>query len=183
MTVTQPKSYTLILWGLSFQALWFLTVELASRQHSELAAIVNAAWVLALVSSRPQTQRHHLMKWGVSGLIIGGIGDGLIIGSGLYIPHQTELGLPTPLWLLAMWLTFSVFVPLSMGPLLRRPLLALTFGVFGAPLSYLAGVRWGAMAFGDSALVALSATGVFWGLAMYFASLAWKRGDMQVTSS
>ena len=183
MPAIQPRSYTLILWGLSFQALWFLTIELASRQYSELAALVNVMWVLALVSSRPQTQRRLLIKWGVSGLAIGALGDGLIIGSGLYVPHQTELGLPMPLWLLSMWLTFSVFVPLSMGPLLRRPFFALIFGTLGAPLSYLAGVRWGAMAFGDSALAALTATGVFWGLAMYLATLAWKRGNMETATS
>ena len=162
------------MWGVSFQVLWFLTIALASQRRAEWAALINVVWVVALVYAQPKLQRPYLMWWGISGLIIGALGDGLIIGSGLYIPHQTGLGLPTPLWLLAMWISFAVFIPLSMGQVLKRPIIAVLFGLWGGPVSYFAGVQWDAMSFGDSATTALIATGLFWGIVMYIAAMVWR---------
>ena len=178
MTPQAPRTYTLIIWGISFQILWFLTVELASAQRSQLAALINLIWVIALLYSRPKIQRVYLVRWGLAGLGIGALGDGLIINAGLYLSPQSLPVLSTPLWLLAMWITFSVFVPLSMDKVLTRPWIAVVFGGLGGPLSYLAGVRWGAMSFGGSPSSALFATGLFWSLVMYLATWVWKRAPL-----
>ena len=169
---------SLVIWGLSFQALWFFTVELASQQRSYLAACLNLIWVGVLIVSRPRSQRRSLCRWGIGGLVIGTVGDGLILRAGLYSPHETISGMPTPIWLLAMWISFAVFVPLSLPKLLMRPILAIMFGCLGGPLSYFAGVRWGAMSFGSSAEVALLSTGLLWGSVMYLASYFWRRSPL-----
>jgi len=170
-------------WSLSFQVLWFLTIELASQQRSGLAAILNIVWAIALIiSNLPDARR--LIEWGLMGGLIAVIGDGACLYLGLYHPAQPLLfsWLPAPLWLTALWCSFATLATLSLSAILRRPWLAIMFGVIGGPLSYLAGVRLGAMRFGDNPSTSLIATGILWGLAMWGGSLrhlavSRKRGD------
>ena len=52
ITSTKPtrSARAVIGWSLSFQALWFLTIELASQQRSGHAALLNIIWTAALIT-------------------------------------------------------------------------------------------------------------------------------------
>lgn len=160
----------LVIWGVSFQVLWFSVVELASIKRSALAAALNLAWAGGLMMSQREEARRLLLMWGGGGALIGLIGDGASLYMGLYIPAEPPLIPYVPLWLITLWIAFAMFAPLSLNWALRRPLIAVAFGAIGGPLSYLAGVKWGAMAFGSSASLSLSVTGALWGASMYLAA-------------
>ena len=183
ITSTKPtrSARAVIGWSLSFQALWFLTIELASQQRSGHAALLNIIWTAALITlSRSDACR--LLGWCLTGGAIGLIGDGVCLYLGLYHPAQPLLlsWSPAPLWLIALWCSFATLTPLSLSSILSRPWLAIMFGAIGGPLSYLAGVRLGAMNFGETPSVSLIATGVLWGVAMWVGSLR-QRAASRVT--
>lgn len=159
-------------WGLSFNALWFTVIWLASDHQSALAGGLCALWTLALIGSRPSTARRPLCAWALSGLALGYIGDGLSVHFGLYQTLTSPLIYPAPLWLLGLWLAFSALAPLSLSGLLTRPPLAVALGLISGPMSYLAGVKLDAMRFGPSPTISLCVTSILWGGALYLGSRA-----------
>jgi hypothetical protein len=78
-----------------------------------------------------------------------------------------------PLWLVMLWLGFSSMAPVALDWLTPRPILALLAGVVSGPLSYLAGIKFGA-AHVDSLPLMIVGYAVLWGLMMTYFVFAMK---------
>jgi Protein of unknown function (DUF2878) len=92
--------------------------------------------------------------------------DSLLAQTGLihYVASWPIPGL-APIWIVALWLAFSLTLNHSLAFLQSRLLLASVLGALGAPLAYgVAGVGWGALSFPGSRASALFALGLAWAL-------------------
>lgn len=161
-------------WGnlIGYQIVWFSAVIGAGRGlwwPGVIAAAMFALLHLAL-ARQDRAGRAADFKLSAIAILIGIFLDGTIATSELARYAANGMTLPTdgaPLWVLAMWASFALTLRHSMTFLLRRPMVALVFGVVGGPLAYLGAARgWQAIVFVEPRWMALSTLAVGWGLAM-----------------
>ena len=74
--------------------------------------------------------------------------------------------LPIPLWLMAIWFAFLGTLRHSLSYLLNKPFLAIALGAIFAPISYIAGMRLGAVEFGHDLVTTALTIGIAWGVLM-----------------
>jgi len=79
-------------------------------------------------------------------------------------PHSNV----APAWIIALWLAFSLTINHSLQWLRLHPLLPALMGLIGAPLSYWAGQRIGAIGFTEKPLLALICLALTWALVLSF---------------
>lgn len=164
--------------SLLFQITWFMTISQASQGARWYAA--SACWLMILITLLLNKQKYkHLLKWGGLGLVLGLLCDGLSLGLGLYLPQSTPIIGPIPFWLLSLWSAFYVYLPIGLPRLLDYPLIASLLGGLTGPLSYFAGVKWGAMSLGMSPYLVYSMTAVSWALSMWVASFFYRSQSIQ----
>ena len=96
-----------------------------------------------------------------------------MISFSVFIPLE-DSALGVPFWLLSLWGALFSLIPLSMTWVFRNPLIAISFGALGAPLSYLSGARLGAMNLGEPELIVGLYTGGAWAIAMGVSSYLWR---------
>lgn len=98
--------------------------------------------------------------------ILGVIADSALSLSGLYLFDPVPAMLPIPLWLVGLWLGFAGTLNHSMSYLAARPWLASAASLAVAPLSYLAGARFGAVTFGLDVQAVAITIGATWAVLM-----------------
>lgn len=161
-----------------FQMVW-LSCAIGAGQGWSWPGIVAAAALLAwYLASAPQW-RPAVMSVLAAGTV-GFLAETLLVGTGLVhysAPWPTEM--LAPAWIVALWLAFSTTLEttrrvLGPHPLVKSTLLGMVLG----PLSYLAGERLGALAFGQSPWQGYLAVAVVWafaypGLLVMEGRLAW----------
>jgi Protein of unknown function (DUF2878) len=150
--------------ALLYQLTWFAAVVGAAHGWwwaGPLMLVPFAAWQLGVGPAR-----------GVDGVLMtcaGMLGfalDSLLVQTGLisYAANWPEPRL-APIWIVALWLAFSLTLNHSLAILKSRLLLASALGAIAAPLAYgVAGAAWGAVSFPGSRVQALFALGLAWGL-------------------
>lgn len=81
--------------------------------------------------------------------LLGSMMDSLLGSIGVYqfSPDNVMLLHRLPMWLLFMWLGFSMSLPLSLAWLFRSPMLLVLFFTIGGPASYFAGQKLDALKF------------------------------------
>jgi hypothetical protein len=153
---------------LLFQAGWFACVMAAADGQlwlGPLAVLGVVVLHLAFVT-QPEHRRRELGYIIAVGLL------GLLADTGLgwlgatHYPTSEEVGglSLAPPWIVALWVLFATLPHHSLSWLTKRPWLSVVFGAFGGPLSYLAGVRMGAVAVGESALLTWGALAIEYAL-------------------
>ena len=85
---------------------------------------------------------------------------GVLIYNGTYFPDSYI----APLWITSMWCGFSATVNHSLSWLHNRYVASAVLGVVSGPLSYLAGVKFGAIEFEATPIIALGIIAIFYGL-------------------
>ena len=126
-----------ILW---YQAIWFLAILLGEAAVTPIFMLLT--WHIARSADR---SAEFIVMLGCGAL--GYATDALLAATGLYQFPSGSGDLPAPLWLLGLWLGFAGTLRHSLAPLAQRPLLLATLGLVGAPTSYLAATRLGAVSF------------------------------------
>lgn len=145
-----------------FKLGWFACVfgAAAGRPGIGAAAVALAVVVHLVRTDNPQGEARLLLAAALIGLIwettlvSGGIldyGDGSFAG-----------GL-APYWIVGMWVLFATTMNVGMRWLRRSMAVAAIAGAIGGPVSFLAGERAGAVAFGDP-VVSLAVISVGWAL-------------------
>ncbi len=145
---------------------WFACALGAANNLPWAGPIVVTIYLLVhlyLVEDRHQELRLILLVG-----LIGTLIDGLMRFSGLLI---YESAIPTvtwlaPVWITAMWMLFSSTFNSSLSWLKGRPVIAVILGAVFGPLSYIAGVRLEAIAFGQEWLQTVLVLALVWGVAM-----------------
>ncbi len=96
---------------------------------------------------------------------VGFVLDGALAAAGIVAYARGPLPAPlAPLWILALWVLFAACLTRSLSWLRGRPLLAAAFGAVGGPISYLIGMRLGAIEMGGA--VSFLLLGLAWALAL-----------------
>jgi hypothetical protein len=145
---------TIILNAVLFQIGWFACV-LGGNQIAVpvTLAILIAHWFL--VSKQ-------IAEWRTIFLVAL---VGIIIDSGLFAAGVFNDGSErhiAPLWLIGLWLLFATTLNHSFSWLHQRYVLAIVLGAISGPLSYLAGVKLGAVSFGIEQVSALLLLALIW---------------------
>ncbi|MEO6184839.1 MAG: DUF2878 domain-containing protein [Steroidobacteraceae bacterium] len=155
-----PNHRTWINFG-AMQAGWFACV---------LGAAHGAAWVgppvaLGVVLLHLAMSQHRSAELALSFIALGvGVSWETAAQATGWIRYNAD-GAFAPWWIFTMWPMFATTLNVSLRFLHGRWLAAALLGAVGAPLSYLAGARLGALALPDrNAAVALHAAG--WALLM-----------------
>jgi hypothetical protein len=163
---------------LAYQAVWFAVVASAARGHPALGIAAAAVFVIAqLVLSRNRALDARLMAAAaLSGLIV----DGALGVSGWLRYTSPKPAFPShgaPLWILCLWVSFSLTLPRSLAGITQRRWLAGLLGAVGGPLAYASAARgFGAVEFAPPAARACAALALGWGGAMPLLAYLSQRG-------
>lgn len=150
--------------AVGYQCVWFVTLISASRGHfwyGFIASLVFALLMLLLGGKLKQDMRTVLI-----GLILGVAIDSLFAFSG-WIQYTLPWSLTglAPLWIIALWLSFSFTLNHSMAFLRQNYVLAAAFGFVGGPLAYwCAGRVFNVIEYGVEMSLVMGGLALCWGL-------------------
>jgi hypothetical protein len=156
---------------IGYQLVWFAAVigaEHGLAWPGVVGMLIYATCQLGLL----RDYRTHLTLMAAA-LVMGCIVDGGLAYTGL-----ARYGAPwpssmfAPIWILALWMTFSLTFTISLAYLQKRLWIAVLFGAIGGPLAYLSASRgFHVVTFADPGWRGLLGLGIGWGLAT--PALAW----------
>lgn len=146
-------------------AAWFGAVLSAARGWPVAAALASVAMIALNVSLAERRSRE--LGIVALALAIGLAVESLHVGiGGLRFAAPGPVPGGPPAWIVLMWGAFATVVSVSLGWLGERPILTAVLGAAGAPLSYLAGARLGAMEFGAGEAAGLGLIALTWAVAL-----------------
>jgi hypothetical protein len=101
--------------------------------------------------------------------LYGLIWDSALVLSGvMHFPSDAQALLPSPPWMIVLWLGFGCIIHSSFSRLYGRYLLALAIGSVGGVMAYLGGVGMNALNMTVSKHVFVFSVGLEWGIAFPF---------------
>lgn len=146
----------------AFQAGWCACVFGAARGQAWIGVVATASIVAVHLWIARERRREWLLL--AASLPIGVcVNAFLAANEAVFVTGAPLVG---PAWLLVLWPLFATTFNESMRWMMGRYAIALVFGVLGAPLSYLAGARAGALELGDSHVRWIAYVALAWGLAV-----------------
>ncbi len=140
-----------------FQLLWFAAVLGAARGSPWLGLLALAPYLAVELRTVPERGRW-LARVLVVGLV-GSLADTLLAALGVLRHPLAPADWPTPLvppFIAVLWVAFATLPRVSLAWLAPHPLLAAALGAVGGPLSFWAGTRTGAVAFGAEPAVGVA---------------------------
>lgn len=153
-----------ILYGINFlwfQAIWWLVV-LLQTQSVAFVVMLLILWFLISPTKLADAKLMVLMA------LIGSIVDSILIGVGLFtftVPFSL-FGMAAewliPLWLMLLWAAFAGTLNHSLAMFKNQLFAGSIIGALCAPLSYLAGAKFGAVNLGLSSLTAYFLLSAVW---------------------
>lgn len=150
--------------ALGYQAVWFATLISVSKGHfwfGFFTSLVFAALMLCFGGKAKQDSRIVLI-----GLILGMAIDTLFTSTGWiqYAQSWSSVSL-APLWIIALWLSFSFTLNHSMAFLRQNYAMAALFGLLGGPLAYWCADRvFNVIDYGTDIAFVMAGLGICWGL-------------------
>jgi hypothetical protein len=132
-----------------FQAGWFAAVAGAAQGRIWIGPAVMALVIAVHIAFVPDRVRElgYLLFIG----LLGTLADTALATLGVIGYPSSNAAWPStipPPWISALWIGFATLPRYPLAWLANRTWLAIAFGAAGGPLSYLAGVRMGAVAVG-----------------------------------
>lgn len=146
----------------AFQAGWFACVFGAANGLAWIGVLATAL----IVCVHLWIARERRTEWALlaASLPIGlGVNAFLAAFDAVVVAGAPLVG---PVWLIALWPLFATTFNESMRWMMGRFLVAIAFGAVGAPLSYWAGARAGAIELGSSTWRWIALAALAWGIAM-----------------
>lgn len=137
-----------------FQIVWFVTVLGAAAGDAWIGPAAVLAFVaihLSMIQDRGR-ELAYLVTIGLTGTVL----DSLLMALGVTGYTTTAPGWPAflvPPWIIGCWVAFAMLPRFSLAWAARWPLVAAVFGAVGGPLSFYAGLRFGATEFHPVPLV------------------------------
>jgi hypothetical protein len=138
-----------------YQSLWFLAV--LGREESITAITVLLAAHLWFIKG----WRSEIVLMGTTG-IIGICLDGALKQLGFYQFDAPPEWLPVPLWLIGIWMGFAATLRFGLSWLVAKPWIMAAMSAIGAPLTYFAAARLGAVTFPLGTIPTALAVGIGW---------------------
>jgi len=169
-----------------FQLCWLANCVGAGAGWPVLGPLVTGVWIalhLSAMGANKVTEIWILL----TAAAFGYAADSLLVLLGFIdFPKYAQLGGPSPLWMVALWVSFAATLRHALRWIEGRYLLGALLGAIGGPLAYRAGEALGAISI-PSELSGLSAVSVEWMLAMPLllgvAALVKSRAALALSSS
>lgn len=160
-----PLSGSIIINAILFQITWF-ACAIGGANNLLWPAILSCG-VLAAFQLHTKNRHPNDVKLVFTSLLLGLTVDSLWIHLDL-ISYSMHWPISTiaPLWIIILWLGFALTINHSLSWLKQHPLLPAICGFIFAPLSYIAGVKLGALTFVASQSVIIIGLGLAWAAAM-----------------
>ena len=143
---------------LLFQVGWFICVLGAANDSTFLALALVTTLIIIHITITP----HKIddIKLFAYALIIGFVYDGFIQFYGLILYNSAGWQFPLPpLWILMLWVLFSMTLNHSLSWLKGRIIISSVFGFVGGPLAYIAAEKLGAITITSSQTIFILALG------------------------
>ena len=157
------KSASNIVNALLFQATWFACV--IGGAHSILWPALLSCGALMFWQLSPKRRHPSDVLLVIVAIVLGSVIDSLWIQGGfLSYQHQWPLKNTAPAWIIILWAAFALTINHSLNWLKLNPLLPALAGLIGAPLSYVAGEKLGAIKYQSDGLFVCSSIGIVWAL-------------------
>lgn len=157
-------------WGslIGYQLVWFIEVINAGNERAWPGVLAAACFVAWQLLASPQ--RLLDLRLMVVGLVFGlWVEGGLEAWGFAHHAAASPAILAAPLWILSLWVAFSITLTQSLAWLQKAPwLVGVAFGAIGGPLAYLGAARgWSALTFSAPAWHAILWLGAGWAAAMW----------------
>jgi hypothetical protein len=157
-----------------YQTAWAIAVIGAARGDwwAGPAAVTAFAIVQLWLSERPRADLYLMVVAAAVGFII----DSGFAQSGALRYAASEQWTFAPIWIVALWINFSLTLNHSLAYLKLHLALASLLGAIGAPLAYWAAAKgWNAIAFEGPPTATLAALSVVWAVATPLLCVAARR--------
>lgn len=149
-----------------FQAGWFACVVSSAQGYPVLGVVFVAIWTVAF-SVTQQSRPLSCISILIVAAVVGYAADSVLVLAGVFaFPRPAQLGGPSPMWMVAMWVNFAATLTSSLGWLQDRYVLGSVLGAVGGPLTYYGGARFGGMTLAEPVAWSLLAVGVEWAICM-----------------
>ncbi|NKB35646.1 MAG: DUF2878 family protein [Gammaproteobacteria bacterium] len=129
----------------TFQFAWITTVYFAAIGRPYVGVLITLIWIfchLYAAGTHRLAELHLLLTAAVIGYLIDSM---QVLSGSLSFPLQTQLGGPSPLWMVALWVNFAATLNYSMKWLHGHLFLAALLGAIAGSFAYYAGSRLGAI--------------------------------------
>lgn len=136
---------------LIYQAVWLTAVVAGARGVGWVG--LGAAVLLALLFADAPRRIHRLATWLLASLAAWTSDAGVRALGGVEYADHSPRWLPSPLWMLALWLNFTVMAGPILGFLRGRFALAAAIGAVGGPLAYAGAAALGAVSISSTPAV------------------------------
>jgi hypothetical protein len=153
-----------ILNAVGYQAVWFVTLLSASKGNAWLGFFASAVFSTLMLCFGGRAKLDARIV--IIGLILGVSIDSLFAASG-WIQYDLPWSAISmaPLWIIALWLSFSFTLNHSMSFLRQNYPAAAAFGFIGGPLAYWCADRvFDVIAYGTDMSLVMLGLGLCWGL-------------------
>lgn len=161
------KLFTILGWFGTYKLAWLgCVVGGGIHGYSIVGSIPMLIWVAAWIWYEKENWKSLLSTTVVAGLY-GVFVDSLLVLTGVMIfAEHFNFGIPTPFWMVTLWLGFGALVEKSFNRLYNRWVLCALIGIIGGPMAYLGGVEMGAVSLGVSKELFIIWVGLEWLVAM-----------------
>ena len=150
---------------IAFQCCWLAAVLGAAAGMPWLGPLFAAAWLplhIRATGASMALETKLILAAGTLGYVLDSV---IVLVGGMSFPAQAQLGAPTTLWMVTLWLGFAATLRHALGWIRGRYLLAALLGAIAGPFAYWSGSKLGALVLTDSA-PSLMMIGVEWLVAM-----------------
>lgn len=148
-----------------FQITWFACV-IGSAKGLIWPAFAACA---ALAAFQMQAKRRHASdaKLILASIALGLLVDTIWVQSGwLVFTDQRPFSFLAPVWIIVLWIGFAMTINHSLAWLDRHPVLPVAMGAIGGPMSYLAGLKLGAVEYHQSTVLVSAGLAVAWAISL-----------------
>ena len=129
----------------AFQCCWFASVLGAAAGHPWLGPLFAAVWLplhIRATDSFMGIETKLIIAAGALGYVLDSL---VVLTGGMSFPPQAQLGAPTTLWMITLWLGFAATLRHALGWIRGRYLLGAILGAVAGPLAYWSGSKLGAV--------------------------------------
>lgn len=139
-----PSTRWLIWNVVSVHVGWFGCVLGAAWGRPWLGPAIIAVLVIIHLALTDARQRELITLLGAA--VLGYTLDSALVLAGAFdFPPAAAVGVPTTVWMIALWVNFAIVINGALYWLAGRPVLAAALGFAGGPMAYYGGVRLGAL--------------------------------------
>ena len=129
---------------IAFQVIWLIAVIGATNEILLPTILIVAAFCWWQLS--PKRRHKNDLALIVFAILTGLLLDSLWQATGL-IEFKLSIPLVAPIWIILLWITLALCINHSLAWLKKSICFAILFGALGAPLSYYAGSKLGALSY------------------------------------